>query len=340
MKKWISVALLLCSNSFAGGGFTQLPATAGGGGISTMGAFGAIPNANGGSISGSTLTLQPADLFNPGGVSLSAQEFSGDKTFHDNIDIGGEIDVDGGVTAGGSGTFGDLSVTGGAFSADASGSVIAGNGTFNGDVNANANLFLGGQVYDQNQTLAWNPQTRTFSDLNGQDALLVDDGSQNIAFEPKGGTSRAIGGSATLPSFTIEAPSMTGSSDVTVWTLDGSRLFDLKQDTGFGKFYSGLQVGTHGMMNAATQSTVNGSTSGSCLFSEPEQGTSKKEIFIHCATLVGTASYTYPVAMAFTPGIVTMTGSGALAAAVVTSVGASAVTITGPATGEIVLLGQ
>lgn len=49
--------------------------------VYSFGAFGSTPNANGGSISGSTITLQPADATNPGGVSTTTQTFAGAKTF-------------------------------------------------------------------------------------------------------------------------------------------------------------------------------------------------------------------------------------------------------------------
>lgn len=49
-------------------------------GVTTMGAFGSTPNANGASIAGSTLTLQPADTNNPGGLSTGAQFIPGEKT--------------------------------------------------------------------------------------------------------------------------------------------------------------------------------------------------------------------------------------------------------------------
>jgi len=49
---------------------------------------GATPNANGASIDANqNLSLQPADLTNPGVVSTGIQEFGGDKTFGDNVVI-------------------------------------------------------------------------------------------------------------------------------------------------------------------------------------------------------------------------------------------------------------
>lgn len=44
-------------------------------------AFGSTPNANGLSVSGQTLNMQPADGTNPGGVSTTTQTFAGAKTF-------------------------------------------------------------------------------------------------------------------------------------------------------------------------------------------------------------------------------------------------------------------
>lgn len=47
----------------------------------TLTAFGSSPNANGASISGQAITLQPANATNPGGVSTTTQSFGGNKTF-------------------------------------------------------------------------------------------------------------------------------------------------------------------------------------------------------------------------------------------------------------------
>jgi hypothetical protein len=50
-------------------------------GVTTLGSFSTTATANGGSISGSTLTLSAADGTNPGLVSTAAQTFAGAKTF-------------------------------------------------------------------------------------------------------------------------------------------------------------------------------------------------------------------------------------------------------------------
>jgi hypothetical protein len=53
----------------------------GGGGVTTMANIGAAPNAAGSTISGSTLTLQPASASFGGVVTTAAQTFAGTKTF-------------------------------------------------------------------------------------------------------------------------------------------------------------------------------------------------------------------------------------------------------------------
>ena len=60
---------------------TNWPTGAGGSGVTTLAAIGSTPNANGATISGSTLNLQPADGSFGGVVTTGTQTIAGAKTF-------------------------------------------------------------------------------------------------------------------------------------------------------------------------------------------------------------------------------------------------------------------
>lgn len=86
---------------------------------------------------------------------------------------------------------------------------------------------------------------------------------------------------------------------------------------------------------STAQTTVNCSTSGSVVFSEPEQGSSYKVIQIYANACLGTASFTYTIPFTHTPQVLSQT-----LAALVSSNSTTACTITGTtSTGFIMLNG-
>lgn len=64
----------------------------------TLAAVGAAPNANAASLVGQVLTLQPANVTNPGVVTTGVQVFAGDKTFAGAVTMDTTLDVTGAVT--------------------------------------------------------------------------------------------------------------------------------------------------------------------------------------------------------------------------------------------------
>lgn len=88
--------------------------------------------------------------------------------------------------------------------------------------------------------------------------------------------------------------------------------------------------------NNMSRTTTNGSTSGAIYSAQIEQGSAFKKVIIYCDALVGTATYTFPTAFVATPVVLQTNG---LSYTVATSVSTTAVTITGPATGILILEG-
>ncbi len=61
----------------------------------TLTAVSTVPNANGASLTGQALNLQPANATFPGVVSTGAQQFAGDKQFVNSVLVNGTIDLTG-----------------------------------------------------------------------------------------------------------------------------------------------------------------------------------------------------------------------------------------------------
>lgn len=66
--------------------FLELPPN--GIGVTTVGTFGSSPTANAATISGSTITIQPADGSNPGAITAGTQTIGGVKTLSSRMGVG------------------------------------------------------------------------------------------------------------------------------------------------------------------------------------------------------------------------------------------------------------
>lgn len=195
----------------------------------TSSVFGSSPNANGYSLDGQALILQPANSTNPGGITTGVQTLAGDKTFIGNIsaaNLSGTNtgNVTGAVVDTGAPNTSGLNLSGQQLSlTSASGSFpgvvstgtqsFAGNKTFTGSVTA-SNL-SGTNTGDitvsaVGSTPNANGLTLTGQTLNLQPANLSNPGALTA-------TTQTIGGAKTFNT----APNLNSLTASTVLVLDG-----------------------------------------------------------------------------------------------------------------------
>jgi hypothetical protein len=122
-----------------------------------------------------------------------------------------------------------------------------------------------------------------------------------------------------------------GSSQGLIYTLTAR---DAVSGSGFMVYDTGLPAdsstpptntaSTGCMANNVTQNTVSCSTSGSVVFSQPEQGGSYKKVIAYENACNGTATWAFPTAFSHTPQVLSQS-----LAATATSVSTTSITITG-----------
>jgi hypothetical protein len=213
---------------------------------------------------------------------------------------------------------------------------VAGNATLGGTLNVTGASTLGGAITGTISGSSSYNQAIDYEDLSlaagdqiyyqfGHNGAPENAASLGFTYESSGSNTNFWG------------LGFYGTSQFLRGYAGGDVMVDGSTDLGVALGVTGAEAVTGSINLSTTQTTVNGATSGTAVFSEPFQGSSYKNCVIYCNGLVGTASYTFPTAFTNTPVVVTTSGP---ASSVVTSLSATAITVTGATTtGPIVVEG-
>lgn len=335
------------------GGTINLSSGTGGIGTGTSGATGGTTTINGGTGGAGSSTSG-----NGGGATLKAGSGGGGVAGGN----GGTAQITGGTGGTGSasgGNGGSAVVQGGSpagFAGSQGGavSIAAGNGTSTGVGGAGGSVTISTGQANGDNTTNYSGGSLTMSvgksyGSAGGSNITMTAGTGGVG----SGTAGANGGTTTITSGAGGLGSSTGGNGGNLVLNAGVGGNSTSPGTGgYIQFMTAanqstteamriLNSGTvnfdFGIASNITQSTVNGSTSGNCVFSEPFTGTAYKKVMVYCSALVGTATYNFPVSFTHAPVVLTTSGP---AASVVTTVTSSSVTITGATTsGNIILEG-
>lgn len=221
-----------------------------GSGVTTMATIGSSANANGASISGSTLTLQPASASFGGVVTTGTQTIAGVKTFSSNVKIGTGSDL---ITAGyGAGTDTTNTVFGAFAGQSHSGSSAqynswfgyqAGGNTTTGDYNVGVGTNAGIGITTGSYNTAIGIQTMNSGVVSGVENTVVGAAAANIL--SSGNYNLILG--AGINGIT------TGSRNIIIGVNDGGGTNSYGGDalaTGSGNVFIGAW---NGMSSSATQ---------------------------------------------------------------------------------------
>lgn len=182
----------------------------------TLGSFGSTPNSSGASVSGQTLTLQPADGSNPGSVSTTTQTFAGSKTFSTSP----IISADG------------LTISSGSSTANIKHGGTAGRLILDGDSGAaGAGIVIYGSTHATNASkLSSYAATYNFQNQGGTNRIIINS-SGNVAIGADtasdqldvrtstgagitAGRTSNVGATSVPGAFNVQAPNGSGNSRV------------------------------------------------------------------------------------------------------------------------------
>lgn len=309
----------------------------------TLTAVGASPNANGASLSGQALTLQPADGSTPGVLTAGTQNVGGDKTFTGNIVVSGDLTVNGTTTTSSST---DLVITDKNITVNSGGNDATSSGA--GIIVARTST-AGSLIFDATTTSKWkvglfgsevevadvsSSQTLTSKILTGNTAVNLISGSGTLVLNTTGtitapNATDTLVGKATTDQFSNKTFAqnllpeanntrdlgVTGTRWANLWLGGNATVTGNVTATGTlaGSNFSGSSSGTNSgditlTTVGSTPAAAGASLSGQALTLQPADGSNAGVVSTTTQTFAG--AKTFSSAAVFSAGLTGSPGSG------------------------------
>ncbi len=199
-------------------------------GISALAAIGLTPNANGATISGSTLNLEPASASFGGVVTTGTQTFAGSKTFNSDLTVNGIRVGKGAANLGSNVAFGQSALNNS--SASGFSNVAIGSSALTVLSSGGSNIAIGTNVLkslttgDRNLGIGADALSTSITGTDntaiGHQSLMLATGTGNTALGSSAGAKITTGTSNVILGNSSSTNLTTGSNNVAIGVLAGS----------------------------------------------------------------------------------------------------------------------
>ncbi len=211
-------------------------------GVLSLAAVGSTPNADAGTITGTSLTIQPADGTHPGVMTALAQSFGGNKTFNNNVTCQQNLNL----LATTSSTVGNISIGGLTLSMfdhyNLGTNIFLGNPAGNYTITGASNIFIGDSVGTTSINPAFNVAigSQCYQQCTGGQSNVIIGYQAGVAMTGAG--YNTILGSSTASSMTQGTFNVILGNGVAPHLIDGTSNVLIGNNYSYARNYTGSET--------------------------------------------------------------------------------------------------